>query len=106
MTQTNSQPIINPPTNQSYRELTTFNHIVIMRGPFRDGISKAPIFILIMFLLATCCIVASKDLHWSLHTGRDIKEINLSSLRMLLLADRANPCKFCNFVIIALDMYK
>lgn len=43
--------------------------------------------------LATCCIVASKDLHWSLHSGRDPKDINLITLRMLLLADRANPCK-------------
>lgn len=40
---------------------------------------------------ATCAIVTSKDLHWSLHSGREPKDVNLSTLRMLLLADRANP---------------
>jgi len=44
--------------------------------------------------LATCCIVSSKDLHLSLHSGREFKDVNLSTLRMLLLADRANPCMF------------
>lgn len=46
---------------------------------------------LITRMKATCCIVASKDLHWSLHSGREPKDINLLTLRMLLLADRANP---------------
>ena len=38
--------------------------------------------------------MSSRDLHWSLHATKEIKDVNLSSLRMLLLADRANPCKF------------
>ncbi|CAB4006128.1 disco-interacting 2-like isoform X1 [Paramuricea clavata] len=40
---------------------------------------------------ATCALVCSRDLHWSLHATKEIKDVNLSSLRMLLLADRANP---------------
>ena len=48
--------------------------------------------------IATCCIVTSQDLHWSLHSGREPKDINLSTLRMLLLADRANPCQFISLV--------
>ena len=40
---------------------------------------------------ATCCVVNSRDLHTSLHSGREGKDINLITLRMLLLADRANP---------------
>lgn len=40
---------------------------------------------------ATCCVVASKDLHYTLHHGREQKDFNLSSLRMLLLSDKANP---------------
>ncbi|XP_030629546.1 disco-interacting protein 2 homolog C [Chanos chanos] len=35
--------------------------------------------------------VKSRDLHWALMSHRDQKDINLSSLRMLLVADGANP---------------
>eukprot|EP00794_Sanderia_malayensis_P017721 gene17721-19492_t len=40
---------------------------------------------------ATSCLVTSRELHWSLHATRDPRDINLTSVRMLLLADRANP---------------
>ncbi|XP_068751269.1 disco-interacting protein 2 homolog A-like isoform X2 [Montipora capricornis] len=40
---------------------------------------------------ATCALVSSRDLHWSLHASKDVKDINLTTIRMLLLADRANP---------------
>jgi len=40
---------------------------------------------------AIACLVTSKELHWSLHATRDHKEVNFAGLRMLLLADRANP---------------
>ncbi|XP_026314338.1 disco-interacting protein 2 isoform X1 [Hyposmocoma kahamanoa] len=40
---------------------------------------------------ASVAIVKSRDLHWGLLATRDHKEINLSSLRMLLVADGANP---------------
>lgn len=32
-------------------------------------------------------------MHWALLAQKDHKDINLSSLRMLLVADGANPCK-------------
>lgn len=40
---------------------------------------------------ASCCLVKSRDLHWGLLATKDHKDVNLSSLRMLLVADGANP---------------
>ncbi|XP_073840161.1 disco-interacting protein 2 isoform X2 [Musca autumnalis] len=40
---------------------------------------------------ASCCLVKSRDLHWGLLATKDHKDITLSSLRMLLVADGANP---------------
>lgn len=42
---------------------------------------------------ASVALVKSRDMHWGLMASRDHKDINLSSLRMLLVADGANPCK-------------
>lgn len=39
----------------------------------------------------SCCLLKSRDLHWGLLATKDHKDINLSSLRMLLVADGANP---------------
>lgn len=39
----------------------------------------------------SCCLVKSRDLHWGLLATKDHKDISLSSLRMLLVADGANP---------------
>lgn len=39
----------------------------------------------------SCCLVKSRDLHWGLLATKDHKDINLASLRMLLVADGANP---------------
>lgn len=36
----------------------------------------------------------SRDMHWALVAHRDQRDINLSSLRMLIVADGANPCKW------------
>ena len=33
-------------------------------------------------------------MHWGLMAQKDYKDVNLSTLRMLLIADGANPCKF------------
>lgn len=41
--------------------------------------------------LAKTALVKSRDLHWGLLATRDHKEINLSSLRSILVADGANP---------------
>lgn len=43
------------------------------------------------FALAKTALVKSRDLHWGLLAIRDHKEINLSSLRSILVADGANP---------------
>ncbi|RWS16896.1 hypothetical protein B4U79_00187 [Dinothrombium tinctorium] len=40
---------------------------------------------------ATVAICKSRDLHWGLLATRDHKDVNLSSLRMLLVADGSNP---------------
>lgn len=40
---------------------------------------------------ASIAVVKSRDLHWGLLATKDHKEISLASLRMLLVADGANP---------------
>lgn len=40
---------------------------------------------------ASLAVVKSRDLHWGLLATRDHRDINLSSMRMLLVADGANP---------------
>lgn len=50
-------------------------------------------FFFLLVSSATCALVSSRDLHWSLHASKDVKDINLGTIRMLLLADRANPCE-------------
>lgn len=43
---------------------------------------------------ASVALVKSRDMHWGLMSQKEHKDINLSSLRMLLIADGANPCKY------------
>ncbi|CAG0916938.1 unnamed protein product [Notodromas monacha] len=40
---------------------------------------------------ASIAVVKSRDLHWGLLATKDHREVNLSSLRLLLVADGANP---------------
>lgn len=40
---------------------------------------------------ASVAICKSRDLHWGLLATKDHKDVNLSSLRMLLVADGSNP---------------
>ncbi|KAG7256623.1 hypothetical protein CRUP_001651 [Coryphaenoides rupestris] len=40
---------------------------------------------------ARVAVVKSRDMHWSLLAQRDQRELSLSSLRMLIVADGANP---------------
>ncbi|PFX26048.1 Disco-interacting protein 2-like C [Stylophora pistillata] len=40
---------------------------------------------------ATCALVSSRNLHWSLHANKDIKDVNLGTIRFLLLAGAVNP---------------
>lgn len=48
--------------------------------------------------IATVAVVKSRDMHWGLLAQKDHKDINLSSLRMLLVADGSNPCKNALFL--------
>lgn len=43
---------------------------------------------------AKVACVKSRDMHWALVAHRDQRDINLSSLRMLIVADGANPCEW------------
>ncbi|KRZ75203.1 Disco-interacting protein 2 -like protein C, partial [Trichinella papuae] len=40
---------------------------------------------------ASIALAKSRDLHWGLLAARDCKDVNLSSLRILLVADGSNP---------------
>ena len=42
---------------------------------------------------ARVAVVKSRDMHWSLLAQRDQRDLSLSSLRMLIVADGANPCE-------------
>lgn len=42
---------------------------------------------------ARVALVKCRDLHWAMMAHRDQKDISLSSLRMLIVADGANPCE-------------
>lgn len=43
--------------------------------------------------VAKVACVKSRDMHWALVAHRDQRDVNLNSLRMLVVADGANPCK-------------
>lgn len=55
-------------------------------------------FLFIWFLffssIASVAICKSRDLHWGLLATKDHKDVNLSSLRLLLIADGSNPCMY------------
>lgn len=44
---------------------------------------------------AKVACVKSRDMHWALVAHRDQRDVNLSSLRLLVVADGSNPCKSC-----------
>lgn len=44
--------------------------------------------------VARVAVVKSRDMHWSLLAQRDQRDISLGSLRMLIVADGANPCEW------------
>lgn len=49
------------------------------------------LFVHVLTAAKVAC-VKSRDMHWALVAHKDQKDINLSSLRMLLVADGSNPC--------------
>lgn len=42
---------------------------------------------------AKVACVKSRDMHWALVAHREQRDVNLSSLRMLVVADGSNPCE-------------
>ena len=54
---------------------------------------------------ASVAIVKSRDMHWGLLAQKDHKDISLASLRMLLVADGANPCKAVHFSLSQMNVY-
>lgn len=44
---------------------------------------------------AQAALVKSRDMHWSLLAQRGQRDVSLSSLRLLIVADGANPCEYC-----------
>lgn len=47
-----------------------------------------------LFFAASVAVVKSRDMHWGLLAQKDHKDISFSSLRLLLVADGANPCEY------------
>lgn len=43
--------------------------------------------------LARVALVKCRDLHWAMMAHKDQKDTNLTSIRMLIVADGANPCE-------------
>jgi len=66
-----------------------------LQVPASSQLTDTSMLIALLFsvrLTATVAVVKSRDMHWSLLAQKDHKDVNLSSLRMLLVADGANPC--------------
>lgn len=51
-------------------------------------------------------VVKSRDMHWALLAQKDHKDVNLSSLRLLLVADGANPCEYTVYIFLLLSVNK
>lgn len=43
--------------------------------------------------IARVALVKCRDLHWAMMAHKEQRDINLSSIRMLIVADGANPCE-------------
>lgn len=45
---------------------------------------------------AKVALVKCRDLHWAMMAHRDQRDVSLSSLRMLIVTDGANPCEYAH----------
>lgn len=61
--------------------------------PHKDYSSPGSVCVFHGVCAAKVACVKSRDMHWALVAHRDQRDINLSSLRMLVVADGSNPCK-------------
>ncbi|VDL81787.1 unnamed protein product, partial [Nippostrongylus brasiliensis] len=71
---------------------SVFNGMQVVFVPYSlMKINPASWMLMATKLQASVALVKSRDLHWGLLATRDHKDVNLSSLRSLLVADGANP---------------
>lgn len=50
--------------------------------------------LLSLLFVAKVALVKCRDLHWAMMAHRDQRDVSLSSLRMLIVTDGANPCEY------------
>lgn len=50
------------------------------------------------FFAARAALVKCRDLHWAMMSHREQRDISLASLRMLIVADGANPCEYLTWL--------
>ncbi|EYC28820.1 hypothetical protein Y032_0007g3447 [Ancylostoma ceylanicum] len=71
---------------------SVFNGMRVVFVPYSlMKINPASWMLMATKLQASVALVKSRDLHWGLLATRDHKDVNLSSLKSLLVADGANP---------------
>ena len=70
--------------------ITKFKGITMQASTLKYTVLK--LYLLVRVCLASVAVVKSRDMHWGLLAQKEHKDINLSSLRMLLVADGVNPC--------------
>lgn len=58
-------------------------------------------------LTARVALVKCRDLHWAMMAHKDQRDTNLSTIRMLIVADGANPCEShpISFTIISIFFF-
>lgn len=50
-------------------------------------------------IAAKVALVKCRDLHWAMMAHRDQRDVSLSSLRMLIVTDGANPCEYAHSAV-------
>lgn len=55
-----------------------------------------PYMVFLCWFAAKVALVKCRDLHWAMMAHRDQRDVSLSSLRMLIVTDGANPCEYAH----------
>lgn len=55
------------------------------------------------WVAAKVALVKCRDLHWAMMAHRDQRDVSLSSLRMLIVTDGANPCEYAHTAVLQRD---
>ena len=62
------------------------------------NVIKLSLYVCVNFIafeiVAKVALVKCRDLHWAMMAHRDQRDVSLSSLRMLIVTDGANPCEY------------